>query len=101
MGELLLYTRAGCCLCEGLEERLRALDPPPRLHAIDVDADPALAARYGLAVPVLAVRERQEGGAASQRELPPVPPRLTGERLRQWLARQGVPDGHPPQPLPT
>ena len=25
--DLLLYSRCGCCLCEGLEERLRALEP--------------------------------------------------------------------------
>ena len=28
MQELLLFTRQGCCLCEGLEEKLQALDPP-------------------------------------------------------------------------
>ena len=26
MKQLTLYSRAGCCLCEGLESRLRALD---------------------------------------------------------------------------
>ena len=86
MAELLLYTRTGCCLCEGLEERLRALVPPPPLRLIDVDADPALHARYDLLVPVLALVEA--GGA--RRELPQVPPRLAGERLRDWLQRQGV-----------
>jgi hypothetical protein len=86
MAELLLYTRSGCCLCEGLEERLRALVPPPPLRLIDVDADPALHARYDLLVPVLAL---MEGGGVS-RELPRVPPRLAGERLRDWLQRQGV-----------
>jgi hypothetical protein len=86
MAELLLYTRSGCCLCEGLEERLRALVPPPPLRLIDVDADPALHARYDLLVPVLALGEA--GGGS--RELPRVPPRLAGERLRDWLQRQGV-----------
>jgi len=91
---LRLYTRAGCCLCEGLEERLRALDPPPPLERVDVDGDPALQALYGLRVPVLA----RPGGAAASgappapawMDLPPVPPRIGGERLLAWLAAHGA-----------
>jgi hypothetical protein len=88
---LVLYTRRGCCLCEGLEERLRALEPLsgaslPPLQPVDVDADPQLQARYGMEVPVLALRD----AVGSLRELPRVPPRLTGERLVAWLLKQGV-----------
>ena len=93
MAHLVLYTRAGCCLCEGLEERLRALQPAPALQLVDVDADPALLARYGLEVPVLALASPiagGEAGAATLRELPRVSPRLAGERLRGWLRLQGV-----------
>lgn len=75
----MLYTRQGCCLCEGLEERLRALQPAPPLRLMDVDADPALQARFGLEVPLLAL----PSGAL----LPRVPPRLQGERLAEWLQR--------------
>ena len=50
---LLLLTRKGCCLCEGLEQKLRSLDLPLALEMIDVDGDPALQARFGLEVPVL------------------------------------------------
>ncbi|MFS6825954.1 glutaredoxin family protein [Cyanobium sp. ATX-6F1] len=56
-----LYTRSDCCLCQGLEERLSALDPAPELVLIDVDTDPELQARYGLEVPVLAVRQGAAG----------------------------------------
>ena len=96
---LRLYTRAGCCLCEGLEERLRALDSPPSMELVDVDGDPALQARYGLRVPVLA---RAGGSAAAGAappgdppapawvDLPPVPPRLGGERLQAWLTAHGA-----------
>jgi len=106
---LRLYTREGCCLCEGLEERLRALDPAPALERVDVDGDPALQARYGLRVPVLAVAGAEAGaelGANAPplqseagkvggsrlawRDLPPVPPRLAGERLQAWLAAYGA-----------
>jgi hypothetical protein len=58
---------------------LRALAVPLLLR--DVDADPALQARYGLEVPVL---------LAGARELPRVSPRLGPEALRQWLQAQGV-----------
>lgn len=49
---LTLYTRAGCGLCEQAEVQLRAL--AYRYEAVDVDRDPALRARYGDDVPVLA-----------------------------------------------
>jgi hypothetical protein len=91
MGTLRLYTRAGCCLCEGLEERLRALDPAPALELIDVDGDPALQARYGMEVPVLALVQA-DGGL---RQLLRVPPRLAGERLAAWLTKNGA-DGPTP-----
>ena len=88
---LVLFTREGCCLCEGLEERLRELGlsadgAAPLLRRIDVDGDPELQSRYGLEVPVLALQSAD----AAWRELPRVPPRLSGERLVQWLGRQGI-----------
>ncbi len=83
---LRLYTRAGCCLCQGLEERLRALNPAPMLELVDIDGDPGLQARYGLEVPVLAVI----GVDGSLRELPRVAPRLAGEQLQSWLSRHGA-----------
>ena len=86
MVALRLYTRSGCCLCEGLEERLRALDPAPVLELVDVDGDPALLARYGLEVPVLALIEA--GGGL--RPLPRVAPRLQGDQLAAWLSRHGA-----------
>ncbi|MFM1797978.1 MAG: hypothetical protein RLZZ117_256 [Cyanobacteriota bacterium] len=100
---LILYTRSGCCLCEGLEERLRnllsaagsmesaseAAQSPNalagvRLQPVDVDRDPALQARYGLSVPVLAFAD---GSGGPITPLPPVSPRLQGEPLRDWLLR--------------
>ena len=85
MADLLLYTRRGCCLCEGLAEKLLALQPQPRLRLIDVDDDPALQRRFGLEVPVLALVQ-----PPGERLLPRVPPRLAGEPLRRWLEQQGV-----------
>ena len=82
---LVLYTRQGCCLCEGLEERLRALEPAPGLECVDVDGDPELQGRYGLSVPVLAIRKPD----GSLQELPRVSPRLGGAGLADWLRRTG------------
>lgn len=53
---LQLYTRAGCHLCD---EMLAAARPIAQrlgiaIDEVDVDADPELRRRYGLAVPVLA-----------------------------------------------
>ena len=46
-----VYGRAGCHLCEQMARLLRAFGIA--FEHIDVDADPALAARYGERVPVL------------------------------------------------
>ena len=84
MHELTLYSRTGCCLCEGLESRLKDLDLlglSITLKVIDIDATgipQELKARYDLEVPVLAL-----DGC----ELPRVSPRLTREGLLNWLQR--------------
>ena len=85
MAELRLYSRQGCCLCEGLEQRLRMLDLSAmnlQLEIVDIDASTTAEqdrARYDLEVPVLLM----EG-----RELPRVSPRLAGEGLFNWLQRR-------------
>ena len=83
MAELVLITREGCCLCEGLEEKLLALDV--RFSRLDVDADPQLLARFDLEVPVLLLREQ-----GAERQLPRVSPRLPAAQLGAWLRGQGV-----------
>ncbi len=83
---LLLYSRTGCCLCEGLEQRLRDLNLEQDIHpltlvVVDIDSSDCAAplrARYDLEVPVLVLEDT---------ELPRVSPRLTGDGLRHWLQR--------------
>ena len=82
MAELVLITRVGCCLCEGLEEKLRAIGQP--FTSCDVDADPALLARFDLEVPVLLLRESD-----GERLLPRPSPRLPAAQLAAWLRQQG------------
>jgi hypothetical protein len=51
-----LYSRSYCHLCEDMLVALQALAPPGRpfeVDVIDVDADPALVARFDELVPVL------------------------------------------------
>ncbi|HBF51382.1 MAG TPA: thioredoxin family protein [Massilia sp.] len=51
-----LYSRSWCHLCEDMLAALRALEQPGQsfeIEVIDVDADPALEARFNELVPVL------------------------------------------------
>lgn len=52
---LTLYTRAGCPLCEDMAAAVEPLlaGGGHRLQPVDVDAEPALKARYGWDVPLL------------------------------------------------
>jgi hypothetical protein len=83
MCSLVLVTRKGCCLCEGLEEKLRALGCP--FERLDVDADPQLLSRFDLEVPVLIART-----SSKETVLPRVSPRLSAPQLGDWLQQQGV-----------
>jgi hypothetical protein len=52
LGPLVLYSRTWCHLCEEMAILLRARGVP--FTEVDVDSDPALEARWGMLVPVLA-----------------------------------------------
>ena len=90
---LVLYTRKGCCLCEGLEKKLRELKlnkltPQLSLRVVDIDHQltPAdVRERYNLEVPVMCI-----GQSDSLNKLIPLPrvsPRLNGEGLLKWLQK--------------
>lgn len=55
MADVILYTRAGCHLCDEAKHQLEALrrEFPFGLQLIDVDSDPALQAQYTNDVPVV------------------------------------------------
>lgn len=59
--ELTLYTRARCHLCEEAKAQLQPLldEFSIVLREVDVDADPALAARFGEEVPVILLDGRK------------------------------------------
>jgi len=52
-----LYSRPGCHLCEAMRDVALpvAEELGARFEEVDVDADPAIAARYDLEIPVLCV----------------------------------------------
>lgn len=75
---LVLYSRSYCHLCEEMLAALKSLDPRLSPEILDVDADPALEARYGNDVPVLML-----GDVELSRH------RLDPERVRAYLHRTG------------
>jgi glutaredoxin len=58
--QLVLYTRRACPLCDEMKHELAQAGAADRyvLRTVDVDADPALALRYGHSVPVLEIDGR-------------------------------------------
>jgi glutaredoxin len=51
--EVVLYTRAGCCLCDDAEALLVRHGVRPRL--VDIDQDPALREQFTNCVPVVEI----------------------------------------------
>ena len=58
---LLLYSRAGCCLCEEMKTVIRrvAESTPLELDEIDIDDSAGLKQKYGEEVPVLFINGRK------------------------------------------
>ncbi len=88
--KLFLYSRQGCCLCEGLEKNLAELKldqliPPLELVVVDIDNQtnpPELKERFDHLVPVMALVDKS---GEQLGVLPRVSPRLQGEGLLRWL----------------
>jgi len=57
---LIVYSRAGCHLCETLiEELLPLVRQRARVEIVDIDSSDELAARYGELVPVIEAQGRE------------------------------------------
>jgi glutaredoxin len=61
MNKVILYTRAGCHLCEDAKGVLDAVrsERPFDLDVVDIDTDPALREAYKLEIPVVLVDGRK------------------------------------------
>ena len=59
MPELVLYSRAGCHLCEDMADGLRPVlrEAGAGLRIVDIDADARLREEYGLRIPVLVLED--------------------------------------------
>jgi glutaredoxin len=57
MTEVVLYGKAGCCLCDEAKAAIESVRArrPFDLQEVDVSLDPVLHARYGERIPVVAV----------------------------------------------
>jgi glutaredoxin-like protein DUF836 len=77
-GRLVLYGRRYCHLCEEMLAALKSLDSRLSPEILDVDADPALEARFGENVPVLMLGEIELSRH-----------RLDADRVRAYLAQTG------------
>tara|TARA_B100000700_G_C14672861_1_gene681660 strand:+ start:235 stop:543 length:309 start_codon:yes stop_codon:yes gene_type:complete len=90
--QLILYSRKGCCLCEGLELRLKSiplqdLSPPLTLKIVDIDGkdvSDSQRARYDLKVPVMAFSLNSSDRII---ELESISPRIKGKTLLLWLQK--------------
>ncbi len=90
--KLVLFSRVGCCLCEGLEERLKAIalhhiKPKLELSVKDIDGEDVSSderSRYSLEVPVLFLELQKP---LRRFELPRVSPRLSDEGLFKWIQK--------------
>ncbi len=90
--KLILLSRVGCCLCQGLEDCIRNisldhLSPPLKLCVVNIDepeVPKSLKSRYSLEVPVLIL---ELDNPVRRFELPRVSPRLSHEDLIIWLEK--------------
>ncbi|KAH0777776.1 hypothetical protein KY290_009187 [Solanum tuberosum] len=88
--KLILYSKPGCCLCDGLKEKLNAafsLSSPPSLHDVqlqvrDITSNPDWEKAYQYEIPVLA-RVRPDG---TEEVLPRLSPRLGVEAIHKKIA---------------
>jgi hypothetical protein len=84
---LIFYTKAGCCLCEGLASKLSQVRAIAlELEVRDITTDPQWWERYQYEVPLLTVV-----GKGGEQCLPRVSPRATVTQLEQHLIRFGLP----------
>ncbi|KAL3845541.1 hypothetical protein ACJIZ3_002944 [Penstemon smallii] len=88
--KLILYSKPGCCLCDGLKEKLNAafsLSGPNSLNDVqlqirDITSNPEWEKLYQYEIPVLA-RVREDG---SEETLPRLSPRLGVELVQKKIA---------------
>lgn len=85
---MVMYSKPGCCLCDGLKEKLDVVMPglPVRgLEVRDITENPEWDAKYAMEIPVLTLVHRESGKESPIRR---PPPRMDAERLGAQLGNE-------------
>ncbi|MBT9313715.1 glutaredoxin family protein [Leptothoe kymatousa] len=88
MKKLIFYTKPGCHLCEGLEEKLANLSHLPiDLEMRDITQNPAWFAEYQYEIPVLCrlIKQPETSELEKEQPLPRLSPRAPLKQLEQML----------------
>lgn len=85
MQKLILYSKPGCHLCEGLQEKLEAASHLPfTLEVRDITTHESWFTRYQYEIPVLC-RVLETPSGPQEHPLPRLSPRVPQARLEQML----------------
>lgn len=89
MATLILYSKPGCHLCEGLQEKLEQIqDPPIELEIRDITRRDDWFEIYQYEIPVLLKREVSvDTDQFVETPLPRPAPRLSVEQLQRFLQK--------------
>ncbi|MGF1538730.1 MAG: glutaredoxin family protein [Elainellaceae cyanobacterium] len=82
---LILYSKPGCHLCEGLEEKLAEIELPVDLEIRDITTQPHWWERYRYEIPVLHLQSGQQITV-----IPRFSPRASAERIEKILQKYMV-----------
>ena len=89
MPTLIFYSKPGCHLCEGLEEKLAEL--PIQLEKRDITQNEVWFQKYQYEVPVLCVKaegvEAEGVEAEGERPLPRISPRASVDQVAQTIQK--------------
>lgn len=82
--QLVLYSKPGCHLCEGLEEKIQAITEfPIALEVRDIRTNDAWLQAYEFEIPVVC----GVTAAGQEQPFPRVSPRSTVAQVAQWLQK--------------
>lgn len=98
-GVLLLYTKPGCPLCQGLEKKLADLKSRAafmqgsvmadlELEVRDISGDQQLEAKYGMSVPVMSWLPEPDSPPEQEVLIARAAPRVSADQLEKHLAKQ-------------
>ncbi|WP_299493487.1 glutaredoxin family protein [Acaryochloris sp. IP29b_bin.137] len=89
MVTLILYSKPGCHLCEGLQEKLEQIqDPPLKLEVRDITSRDDWFQSYQYEIPVLYKQEVfVSSGQSIETPIPRPAPRLSVEQLQRFLQK--------------